>query len=376
MTLKENFNLIIISLVIFSSKWFFSFLIFPEDFIFTKILLDTPDSQYYPIIKSLSDFDFSPGYNLFDETENVFIFPYGPIIWHAIFYKIFGTISFFIVEYIFIFLFLWVFFNIFKSLDFSSLVSLLLSSLILILPTITNLLIDFSIPYIQNLNTTLNYIYSTRFPRPQITGLYFLLFIYLTIKFYENFFNNFKSNYAILFAILIGLLANSFFYFALYALFTLLIILTINTKKQIFRFLIDNKNFFLIFFLILILTFLPIIYQNIYGEKDLSGRIALFKISFEERIFILKYFIKSFLRLEAVLLILSALSLKIFIDKVYEKNLSRKLDIFFYVFLSSIAAPLFFVSFSPKIIALYHFADYFLVNGILYLFFSISFIIY
>ena len=175
---------------------------------------------------------------------------------------------------------------------------------------------------------------------------------------------------------MIGLLANSFFYFALYALFTLLIILIINTKKEIFRFLIDNKKFFLIFFLILFLTFLPIIYQNIYGEKDLSGRIALFEISFEERIFILKYFIKSFLRLEAVLLILSALSLKIFIDKVYEKNLSKKLDIFFYVFLSSIVAPLFFVSFSPKIIALYHFADYFLVNGILYLFYSISFIIY
>ena len=245
MTLKENLNIIIISFVIFSTKWIFSFLIYPEDFLFTKILFDTPDSQYYPIIKSLSDFDFSPGYNFFDKTENIFIFPYGPIIWNAILYKIFGIFSFLIIEYIFIFLFLLIFFNIFKILRFSSSASLLLSLLILVLPTITNILIDYSIPYIQNLDTTLNYIYSTRFPRPQITGLYFLLFIYLTIKFYENFFDNFKASYAILFAILIGLLANSFFYFALYALFTLLIILIINTKQNFFKFFFNiNFNFF------------------------------------------------------------------------------------------------------------------------------------
>ena len=80
--------------------------------------------------------------------------------------------------------------------------------------------------------------------------------------------------------------------------------------------------------------------------------------------------------MESIILILFALSLKILVDKLYKKNLARKLDILFYIFLSSIIAPLFFILFSPKMIALYHFADYFLVNGILYLFYSISFIIY
>ena len=55
---KKNYILFIIPLIIFLSKWAISFIVFPSDFLITKVLLDTPDTQYYPLVKNLANFDF------------------------------------------------------------------------------------------------------------------------------------------------------------------------------------------------------------------------------------------------------------------------------------------------------------------------------
>ena len=116
---KKNYILFIIPLIIFLSKWAISFIVFPSDFLITKVLLDTPDTQYYPLVKNLANFDFSPSYNDNIKTENLLTFPYGPLILHSIFYKIFGNLSFILIEYFFILFFFIIIFKIFKYIGFS-----------------------------------------------------------------------------------------------------------------------------------------------------------------------------------------------------------------------------------------------------------------
>ena len=72
MNLNKNYILFIIPLLLFLSKWALSYIVFPSDFLITKILFDTPDNQYYPIVKSLANFDFYPSFNDSIKTENIF----------------------------------------------------------------------------------------------------------------------------------------------------------------------------------------------------------------------------------------------------------------------------------------------------------------
>ena len=119
MTLNQKCILFIIPLILFLNKWIISFIIFPNDFLITKILFDTPDNQYYPIIKSLADLNFYPSYNDEIQSENIFTFPYGSILIHAIIYKFLGYVSIIFSEFIFLFLYFVVIFLVFKHISFS-----------------------------------------------------------------------------------------------------------------------------------------------------------------------------------------------------------------------------------------------------------------
>ena len=63
---KINTNYILIfvlTVIFFFLKYFYSIFFFKEDFLITKILLETGDIQYYPLVESLSRFDFAPSFN-------------------------------------------------------------------------------------------------------------------------------------------------------------------------------------------------------------------------------------------------------------------------------------------------------------------------
>jgi hypothetical protein len=377
MELKKNYILFIIPLVIFLSKWAISYIIFPSDFLITKVLFDTPDSQYYPIVKSLANFNFSPSYNESIKAENLLTFPYGPIILHSIFYKIFGNVSFIILEFVFIFLFFITIFKIFEHIGFSFNSSLFSTLLILFLPTLSELLSNFSIAYIGNLKIVLGSIFSSRFPRPQVTGLYYLVFIYLSLKFSVGVKENTNKKYTILFAFILGLLLNSFFYFFLYCCLALLILLVVNLKKDFLSFLISKINFLLAFLVLLLIVSIPFFLQLYFGETDYSIRIGLVEINLQDKIYLNKFFLKSLLRLEPLIIFFTIIFLTVFIKKFFKKEkLFNKIDIFFYLYLSSILAPFLFITFSSKVIAIYHFANYILVNGLLYISFSSLSILY
>ena len=376
MSLKRKYILFLIPFLLFVNKWALSFIIYPNDFLLTKVLFDTPDIQYYPIITSLANFDFYPSHNDIIEAKNIFTFPYGSIILHSLLYKIFGYISIILSEFIFILLFFVVIFKIFKHIGFSFSSAVLTSLLVLFIPILFNLLSSYPIPYIEELRTTVNYFFSARFPRPQVSGFYYLAFIYLSLKFSKNMEKNLNNKYAIYFAIILGLIVNSFFYFFIYCSLALLFLLIVNYKKKFFSFLKKNINFLLTFSSIFLIFLVPFFLQLYLGEPDHSARIGMVEIDLKDKIYLNKFFFNSILRPEPLLIFFTCILLTFFILKKFDKEkLFNRINIFFYLYIASILTPFLFITFSPKVIAMYHFADYILMNGLLYIiivFISIS----
>ena len=374
---KKYYLFFIIPLLLFSSKWLLSYLIFPNDFLLTKVIIDTLDSQYYPIVKSLSELNLSPSYNSDIEAKKILAFPYGPIFLHSLFYKMFGNMSFIILEFVFTALFFITLFKIFEYIGFSFSSAICGSLLVLFLPTLSKLMLNFSIPYIYNIDNTLNYFYSTRFPRPQVTCLYYLVFICVAIKFIENIKANSNFFFATSFAILLGLLANSFFYFFIYCSLALLVSFIINSKKNIFHYLYSNYKFFLLFLFVLICFLITFFTQIYFSESDHSSRIGLVDIDMSSKIYLINYFLKSLLRPESIMIFLISLILTLVIKMYFNKDdLFRKVSIFYYLYLISLISPFLFFLISSKAIALYHFADYILVNGLIYIIISSLALIY
>ena len=285
--------------------------------------------------------------------------------------------SFIILEYVFILLFFITIFKIFEHIGFSFSASLLSSLLVLFLPTLADLFSNFSIPYIHNLKIVLESIFSTRFPRPQVTGFYYIVFIYLSLKFSSDIKKNINKEYAILFALILGLMLNSFFYFFIYCCLALLILLIVKLRKNFLSFLISKITFLLFFLAILLIISIPFFLQLHLGEADYSTRIGLVKINLEDKIYLNNFFLKSILRFEPLVIFFISIFLTIFIKKFFNKeNLFSKIDIFFYLYISSILTPFLFITLSSKVIAIYHFGNYILVNGLLYILFSLLSILY
>jgi hypothetical protein len=165
------FLLVAISFLLFFFKWVYSFIVFPKEDFFLKILSNSVSDGYfyYPFIKLLANIDFI---NNFDGSynENYFLpIPYGSIIYHALFYKIFDTFSFILLEFISILIFLLIFYYIFIFLKIDKQLSILLSTFLFCFPSFL-LLIDYSShPEINNF--AYNF-YNLRFPRPLIANLY------------------------------------------------------------------------------------------------------------------------------------------------------------------------------------------------------------
>ena len=369
MTLKKKYIIFFIPLIIFLNKWIISYLIFPNDFLITKILFDTPDIQYEAIIKSLAELDFYPSYHDKIQAENILAFPYGSIFLHSLFFKIFGYSSILLAEFIFIFLFFFVLYKIFLHIGFRFSSAIVCAVFIIFIPTLFNLLSNFEIPYINQLSTTTNYIFSSRFPRPQVSGFYYLAFVYLTLKFSNDIEGNSKNNkYAIYFGLILGLILNSFFYFFIYCSLAIFLILLINYKQNFFQFLKLKINFILIFLSVLSLFLIPFFLQIYLGETDHSTRMGMLEIDINDKIYLNNFFFKSIIRIEPILIFLVSLFMTVLmLIKFKKEKLFNKLNIFFYLYIASLAAPFLFITFSPKVIAMYHFADYILVNGLLYI---------
>ena len=92
----KKLYIIYISLFLILVKWFFSFYFFQEE-IDVKILFEsvTDGKYYYPLIKFLSDLNFTSSFDPIVKFKIIPI-PISSLLLHAIFLKIFNFYSFYL----------------------------------------------------------------------------------------------------------------------------------------------------------------------------------------------------------------------------------------------------------------------------------------
>ena len=362
--MKKNYYLYLtfVSLFTLSIKWVL-LILDGETNLNSSVLFNLEDTQYFPIVYSLAEFNFSPTY--LDNIESKIIgFPILGAFIHAIFFKFIGVYSFIFLEYIFQIIFLIILFrvilNIFEDYkkSFYFLIYLLLTYSLL------GILSIYQDSYIfKNLYHLFDNNFGTRYPRPLITGVLVFSALYLILDFKKQLFKSFENNYVIKISIILGLLLNTFFYYFIIFSFLLSLIFLININKNLIsKILFKKLSLFVLVFLVFLIPFL---FQNIYSEPDYSIRIGLIEISNEKKLFLITYLLKKLLSLKFFPFLLFA-SLSFYYSNNYLRKYTEKLNIFFYLIISSILSTIIFIILSPGIISIYHFADIILFSLVLY----------
>ena len=363
--LKKKYYLYLsfISLFTLSIKWVMPILE-GEINLNSLVLFNLEDTQYFPIIYSLSEFNFAPTYIDIIDSKKIIGFPLLGALTHSVFFKFIGIYAFIFLEYIFQIIFLIILFkvmlNIFEDYkkSFYFLIYLLLAYSLL---GVLSIYQDSNI--FKNLYHLFDNNFGTRYPRPLITGILIFLALYLVLDFKKQLFKSFENTYVIKISIILGLLLNTFFYYFVIFSFLLSIIFLTNINKKIFsKILFKKLSLFVVVFLIFMI---PFVFQNIYSEPDYSIRIGLIEISNEKRFFLVTYLLKKLLSLEFFPFLLVA-CLSFYYSNNYLRKYTEKLNTFFYLIISSILSTITFISLSPSIISIYHFADIILFSLALY----------
>ncbi len=363
MTKQRNYiYLLIFTLLFFSSKWITTFFFeFNENFL-TKIIFDTSDIQYYPVVLSVSKLNFSPSFLQDLSSEKILQFPLSSIIIYSFFYKLFGIYSFIILEFLFKFFLIYVLFKILTKLEIDHNLALVAIFVVFLVTTTLNIFDEFySIKFISLLGNLFKENFGFRFPRPLVTAPFLFLTLFLLIDFGKKISEKINYKYFFSLSILLGFLLNGFFYYFLIIITEIVIIYILYFRKNFFLSIKRNLDKIILLSLLILIATLPLLFQLYYGEKDYGIRLGLVEPNITQRVILVKHFIFALIRPAVLLLLFFCLLLKIYSSK---KN---TLDIFFYFFISSILTTLIFILFSPKIISLHHLINIIIFGGVLYI---------
>ena len=102
----------------------------------------------------------------------------------------------------------------------------------------------------------------------------------------------------------------------------------------------------------------------LYSEQDYTQRIGMIILDSNEKEILINYFINFFLRLEFICLFLIN-------SVIFYYNKNKYINVFYLFFLSTIIATLLFVTISNIGIDHYHFNNWIITSGVLYLILSI-----
>tara|TARA_B100001173_G_C16020175_1_gene561669 strand:+ start:1121 stop:2968 length:1848 start_codon:yes stop_codon:yes gene_type:complete len=374
---KSLLFIIILNFTYLSLKWIISFYFFDETLI-TSVLNNTQDIQYYPLIKSLSEFNLSPTFLDYYQSTKIINFPLASLIIHSLFFKLFNIYSFIILEFILHLILIFILFNIIKKIFNNSTTAAYNFSIIIF---IISLFLKYSgnfidLEYFEKLYSILNENFGTRVPRPLVTGVFYFTFIYYILFFKEKINNQLNFIYIFKITFFLGLLANSFI-FLFFNCLVFLIIFTIKSIKQnILLWLKINKIFLFFFIFLLSIFLLPFLIQIFFGEEDYSNRLGLITINIEQKLFLIKYYLLNLLRIEFLILFIITIVLYFYTNKKYIKNFTvERINIFFFFLIGSILSPVLFFILSPKIISIFHFINIMLFSFIFYILLAVFFII-
>ena len=360
---KNLLFLILISFLIFISKWFVSYYSFNET-ISTKIIFESVTDGYYyfPLVKYLSIFDFNNSFSpTIEKLENIVI-PFYSILIHSFFYKIVGNFSFIFVEYFSIFLFLLILYKLFNH-YYSKEISILFALIFFVIPIIFSIFPIGDLPYLKLVKDN---IYTLRFPRPSVTSLYLFFFIYFIISLEKvELFT--KKNIFILGAVLAASLS-SFYYFFFLEVSILVLYLMYKYKYSILEKLLNNWTFLLILFFVFIIFALPTIINMSFYEEDYTRRLGLINIDITQKKVLLIYYLTSYLKIEFILFLLITTFYLKFINTKKIMNFGL-INLFYLFFIGSIFAPLIFISITNKTGILYHYNNTIIIFAFLLLLF-------
>ena len=352
-------KILFISFFLISSKWFISFLYFDES-INLRVINDVTDSSYFPLIKSFSELSFNPSYSKDIEEIKIISFPIIGLLINSIFFKIFGSFSFILLEFICVALFILIFSLILKKLNFSNISSITYSTFLFILPTIISGLAFLNIEFLNLVSVNFNTFYSLRFPRPIVSNLFLFSFIFFIIKFYINKDKDNDIKIIFLLILLMTFTLHIFFYFFIFQFFLLLFIYLDKFKLGFTTFIINNFKAHILFVFLIIFSYLAFYYQIQLSEIDYSKRMGLVEIDNSKKKILLKYLINFFTRKEFIFLFFINTCLFVF----FRNNIIK---IFYYFFLSTIISTSLFILIYNKGIDYYHFFNWILSSGLLYL---------
>lgn len=99
---KFYFVLIFFSLLFVLTKYFISYLNFPNEYLFSKIIKFS-DTEYFNIVESFSRLDFYTDWNKFEIAKKIIGFPIFSILVHSFFFKFLSYYSFLLLEVVFFF---------------------------------------------------------------------------------------------------------------------------------------------------------------------------------------------------------------------------------------------------------------------------------
>jgi len=358
---KKLIFIFLISISLVLCNWILSYNYFPYEDVNLRSINEFYDYSYFPLIKTFANLNFQPAFSETIHNSNYISFPILSLITNILFFKIFGSYSFIILEIICVFIFLVIFNLIFTLSGFKFKFSLFCSLLLFILPEIISDLSFFEIEYINKISTNFYTFYNLRIPRPLITNLFLFFFLYQLTKFYYLKIRDLKIFITI--GIILGISLNTFFYFFIFELVLIFIIYIDLFKKNIFIYLSNFIKFHLITLLVVSIFAFIYFFQILNSEPDYIQRMGVFEVNFEKKIILIKYFINFITRYEFILLFF--LNTFIFI-----KFNNDKIKIFYYFFISTVVSTIIFLIISNKTIDYYHFFNWIITSGLLY--FSLS----
>ncbi len=362
-------DLFFFSFFIILIKWLTSYYFFDES-IDVKIIFESVDDGklYYPLIKFLAEFEFNRSFDPEIKDLKIIPLPFAGILLHSFLLKIFGFFSFVIADLICVSVFLYIFYNILRF-TISENLSIVLSIILYLLPVFLSNTFLYNISYIQNFADSF---YNLRVPRPMLSNLFFFGFLLIILKLNFNFKYSYKI-YSIL-GLILGLTLSSFFYYFFTQVCILLFFFLIKFKKNILRELYENYRYFLVLTITFLFTITPFLLNLLFHENEFTIRQCIYTLDFPKKVELLQYLTEKYLSIKFISLFVIISFINFLINHL--KFNHRKITNIFYIsFISSFVGPVIFILISNKSCVFYHFINFIILNGFLYMIISTILII-
>lgn len=361
---RNNIILLFCSLLIISVKWIYSYSLYDEDIIL-RIINETGDNLYYPIIKSFSDFNLSPSFSTSYDNLRFISFPVLSLFINSVLFKFLNGYSFIVLELICVFVFLKIFVNILIELGVGFTRAFLFALILFSLNKILDTLSFLNLNLIEIVKLNFESFYTLRFPRPIIANLFLYSFVYFLIRFYKS--TNNELKYFTILSVLMGISLNSFFYHAVNEFFMLIIVFFYKYRLKFLNIIGQNYKVIIISFTISLFFLSIFLIQINFSENDYSDRLGIFSVDNNQKLILAEYFKNFILKKEFI-------AVFIFNSLIFYFTKNSVLKIFYLISLSSLLSTIFIFLILNRGIDYYHFMNFIIIHNLLHLLLFIFFL--